>query len=198
MISADLLALDYTKATQQLVTFWSRLPKAEGQVCPKHSDFSSSQVNGNLPEIFISEWQDDGGLVVVQAGTVLDRLLGTDMTGLDIFEMTAEALREPEREYYGLLRDTPCAGMLTRSAPNHSGETVLYRTLQLPLLDPYGNVRYFVGTGAVLNKDRAELEYGFMTLGEMGIVSRHFFDIGTGLPAPSAPELKGDHIHFHA
>lgn len=198
MISPELLSLDYTKATAQLIEFWRRLPRPEGHFCPRFADFSSAQVNGSLPEIFLSEWLTDEDLVIIQTGTVLDRLLGYDLTGLNIFERTEPSLREAEKAYYQALRVTPCAGKLTRSAPNEKGEHLIYRTLQLPLLDPYGNVRYFVGTGAVLTKDKQLIERGLLNLGKLELVERHFFDIGAGLPAQTHRQAQtGPSIFYH-
>jgi len=199
MIAPELLRLDYTRATAQLIEFWRRLPRADGQICPRHSDFSSSQVNGSLPEVFVSEWQSEDDLVIIQTGTVLDRTLGLDLTGFNIFEMTEPAIRGAERAYYQTLRDTPCAGKLTRSAPHENGTSLFYRTLQLPLLDPFGNVRYFVGTGAVLNEDRELLEIGLLNLGALELVERHFFDIGAGLPdKPHRAQQAGPEVYYHS
>lgn len=198
LMSRSLEALRSSKATEQLIKFWSGLPCPEGQVCPKRSDFSSSQVNGTLPEVFLTEWQNADDLTIVQTGTVLDRMIGEDLTGTNVFEMTPEPLREAERDYYKALRDTPCAGMLTRSAPNRKGQHFYYRTLQLPLLDPFGNVRYFVGTGTVLEEGQIKLEFGNALFGDTELVERHFFDIGGGLPGKLVRRLEpGEHVYFH-
>lgn len=198
MLSPALKKLNYTKATANLIEFWSRLPRPDGQVCPRHSDFSSAQVNGTLPEIFVSEWITDEDLIVIQTGTVLDRLIGEDITGLNIFARTEPSIREEEYIYYRKLRDTPCAGKLTRSAPHENGSHLYYRTIQLPLLDPYGNVRYFVGTGAILNDDRELKDLGLLNLGALELVERHFFDIGAGLPEHKFPKsTNGTQIFYH-
>jgi hypothetical protein len=199
VLSTALKKLDYTNATARLIKFWEQLPRPKGQVCPKRSDFSTAQVNGTLPEIFVSEWVAPDELEIVQTGTVLDRLIGEDLTGAKIFEMTPAPLREAERAYYAALRDTPCAGMMTRSAPNRQGDHFYYRTLQLPLLGPYGEIRYFVGTGAVMNHDQLSLEIGNLRLGDLELVERHFFDIGAGLPPASIADTnKLGACQFHS
>ncbi|TNE60550.1 MAG: PAS domain-containing protein [Alphaproteobacteria bacterium] len=174
--------LRHSKATQDLVAFWRRLPRPEGQVCPKRSDFSSAQINGALPEVFVSEWYSDDVLAIVQAGTVLDRLLGVDITGQNIFDILPPELKEPERVYYRALRDQPCAGVLTRSANNLIGRPFVYRTIQLPLLDPFGKVRYFVGTGAAIEGKQLEQEFGQTNFKSIRLLERRFFDIGAGVP----------------
>ncbi|WP_286828665.1 MULTISPECIES: PAS domain-containing protein [Kordiimonas] len=176
--------LQHSKATQQLIQFWLNLPRPEGSVCPRRSDFSSAQINGSISEVFLSEWEDAEILRVVQAGTVLDRHIGIDMTGKNIFDMTPEELVEDERAYYKALRDQPCAGMITRSMINFADVPFVYRTIQLPLLDPFGNVRHFVGTGVVLKEEDIEREFGRRCFRRTRLVERHFFDIGAGLPPP--------------
>ncbi|MFC4347259.1 PAS domain-containing protein [Kordiimonas lipolytica] len=176
--------LQHSKATQQLVQFWLNLPRPEGQVCPRRSDFSSAQINGSISEVFLSEWEDSEVLRVVQAGTVLDRHIGIDMTGTNIFDMTPEELVEDERTYYKALRDQPCAGMITRSMINFADVPFVYRTIQLPLLDPFGKVVYFVGTGVVIEGDDLVAQFGRRSFRRTRLVERHFFDIGAGTPPP--------------
>jgi hypothetical protein len=191
--------LRHSKATENLVAFWSRLPRPQGQACPKRADFSSAKVNGMLPEMFLSEWNGDKNLIIVQSGTVLDRLIGEDITGSNLFDMIPFAFRAAEHRYYEALRDTPCAGMLTRSAPNHQNKHTIYRTIQLPLLDPFGKVCYFVGTGMVLDEAQIVAEGGEIDLNEMQLVERHFFDIGAGLPEPSiVSDDPTSKIYFHS
>ncbi|WP_262690569.1 PAS domain-containing protein [Kordiimonas aestuarii] len=177
--------LYHSKATQELVRFWLNLPRPEGLVCPKRSDFSSARINGSLPEVFLSEWYGNDALVVVQAGTVLDRLIGLDMTGKNIFDMTPPELVADERNYYQLLRDQPCAGFITRSMINFADKPFVYRTVQMPLLDPFHNVRYFVGTGFVIEGKQLEDEFGKVDFKKAKLVERHFFDIGAGVPDTS-------------
>jgi len=196
---STLQSLCYSKATEELVNFWTSLPCPEGQACPKRADFSSAKVNGMLPEIFLSEWDGDQDLIIVQTGTILDRLIGEDLTGSNLFEMTPAPLRGAERRYYEALRDTPCAGMLTRSAPNRLDKHFFYRTIQLPLLDPFGDVCYFVGTGTVLDEAQIVAERGKIDLDESILVERHFFDIGAGLPEPNiVTDDPASKIYFHS
>ena len=178
--------LHHSRATQELTRFWLNLPRPAGLVCPKRADFSSARINGSLPEVFLSEWYTDDALVVVQAGTVLDRLLGLDMTGKNIFDVIPPEIKKDELAYYHTLRDQPCAGMITRSALNFAGQPILYRTIQLPLLDPFENVRYFVGTGFVVEGEAAAKEFGTAKFTSARLVERHFFDIGAGVPETSA------------
>ncbi|TNE60551.1 MAG: PAS domain-containing protein [Alphaproteobacteria bacterium] len=178
----DLTDLHHSKATEHLIRFWLNLPRAEGQVCPKRSDFSSAQINGALPEVFVSEWQERDALVIVQAGTILDRLIGMDMTGRNIFDITPRTLVEDEQRYYKALRDQPCAGMITRNMVDFLNHSFVYRTLQLPLLDPFGKVRYFVGTGYSLSPAQMQAEFGRTCFKDTSLVDRRFYDIGADVP----------------
>ncbi len=189
--------LRHSQATQQLVRFWLDLPRAEGKVCPKRSDFSSAEINGSIAEVFLSEWEAEDRLCVVQAGTVLDRHIGIDMTGKNIFDMTPPELVEDERRYYKALRDQPCAGLITRSMINFVNKHFVYRTIQLPLLDPFGHVRYFVGTGIVFEGAALEREFGVREFNETRLVERRFFDIGAGVPSAdkTGPGSDGGPLH---
>lgn len=191
LMKSVLETLHHSKATQELVRFWLNLPRPDGEVCPKRSDFSSARINGSLPEVFLSEWYGDDALVVVQSGTILDRLIGLDMTGKNIFDMTPPELVHDERRYYQALRDHPCAGLITRSMINFADKPFIYRTIQLPLLDPFHNVRYFVGTGFLIEGEAMEAEFGKADFKRAKLVERRFFDIGAGVPA-SGPQGVND------
>lgn len=184
LIYDALQQLDYSKATRELVEFWLNLKRPDGQVCPRRSDFFSAQINGAIAETFMSEWDDEETLRIVQAGTILDRYIGFDLTGKNIFDVTAPELVDDERTYYKALRDQPCAGMITRSSVNYADVPFVYRTIQLPLLDPFGTVHYFVGTGVVLDEEDLEREFGRTCFRRTRLLERRFFDIGAGMPAP--------------
>ncbi len=184
--------LHHSKATQELIRFWLNLPRPAGSVCPKRSDFSSARINGSLPEVFLSEWYGDDALVVVQAGTILDRLIGLDMTGKNIFDMTPAELVHDERMYYKALREQPCAGLITRSMINFADKPFIYRTVQLPLIDPFHNVRYFVGTGFVIEGEQMEAEFGNIDFKKARLAERRFFDIGAGVPTEKATGAPDD------
>ena len=57
-----------------------------------------------------------------------------------------------------------------------------YRTVQMPLLDPFHKVRYFVGTGFVIEGKQMEAEFGKLDFKKAKLVERRFFDIGAGVP----------------
>jgi len=173
--------LKYSQATQELIACWRDLPRTDASVCPKRADFSSIRIGAFLAEVFISEWQNEDVLHIIQAGTKLDRLLGKDITGRNIFEVLPPELVDDERSYYKTLRETPCAGMITRHARNLNGRPFVYRTMQLPLLDPHGEIRYFVGTGVVLTDEVLEHEFGVSTF-KVELLERKYFDIGAGMP----------------
>lgn len=175
--------LTYSKATEELIACWYDLPRADGAVCPKRSDFSSIRIGAFLAEVFISEWKGSDDLQIIQAGTKLDRLLGRDITGINVFDILPPELVEEEREYYRILKETPCAGMITRHAKNLKGKPFVYRTMQLPLLDPRGDVHYFVGTGVALSHDTQVKEFGVLNDENVELLERKFFDIGAGAPS---------------
>lgn len=193
-----LTTLKHSDATAELVDFWSSLPRSDGQVCPRRTDFMSSRISKAISETFLSEWEDADTLRIIQAGTVLDRLIGMDMTDQNIFEMTPPELLNDEKRYYTALRARPCAGMITRSMINFSGNPFVYRTFHLPLLDPFGEVKYFVGTGVVFEGAAILREFGRAHFRRTRIVERRFFDIGAGVPSEDMVGKLGQGGPLHA
>lgn len=173
----------FSDATNALTEYWRRLPRMDGSLCPKKSDFSIVGVITFAAEIFLSEWVSDAELRILQAGTKLDQLLGKDLTKHNIFEILPPQLLDTERTYYGNLRNKPCAGVITRQALNLKGRPFVYRTVQLPLADEEGVARYFVGAGAVLDVEQIKSEFGSVDYDSIRLLERQYLDIGAGVPA---------------
>jgi len=172
----------FSTATNVLAEYWRSLPRGHKKQCPRRADFSITGIVQIVAETFLSEWSGPEELRIIQVGTKLDQLLGKDITQYNIFEILPPELLRQEKVYYQNLRTLPCAGVITRHAKNLKDRSFVYRTVQLPLLDDAGEVRYFIGTGSVLPDSQVEEEFGTLEYNDISLLDRRYLDIGAGRP----------------
>lgn len=180
----DLLqATHYNEATRTLTKHWLAMPRKTGAVCPQKEDFQFGKLGSCLNDIYMTEWMPDGALIVSVLGRNLISIIGSDITGSNVLESVPNYKTEEQVAYYTALRDQPCAGFVTRWGLNEVNRTFVYHTLQLPLLDRDGSVKYFVGSGLMRSGGRL-MSQASQGLDELMVEHQeyNFFDIGAGVP----------------
>lgn len=175
-------ALRYSEATEALARYWHDIDRRDGYFCPHRSDFQLTDIAPHLDEIYMSKWLRPGELIVLASGSKLVDMLGEDITGKNIFELTH--LREvPDQQiYYNKLRSQPCAGVLTRWGANMSERPFVYRTVQLPLIGDSGEVEFFIGTGVIRSAKKVSDRLSEDTKVNVQHHEYLLLDIGAGLP----------------
>lgn len=178
--------LSYSEATQALARYWLSVPRREGEICPRRSDFRLTEIAQYLDEIYMSQWVSHESLIILASGSKLVDILGEDITGKNIYGLVPTTYSRPQMDYYNALHDQPCAGALTRWGASLKERPFVYRTMQLPLSGDTGEVQFFVGTGVIRTtvaqgdrmaayEDRINVEQH----------ERIFIDIGAGVPDES-------------
>ena len=129
-----------------------------------------------LSELFIIEWHSIDEIIIKLSGTRLDRILGREVTGENIFNLLPAELCVEEKGYYQRLKDTGCAGMLTRAAQNLNNFPIVYRTVHLPLADNDGTLKYWIGTGSMLSEEQVRHEYAGVNFNTVLDLGREFYN----------------------
>jgi hypothetical protein len=174
---------DYSEATIALIDSWLKhVYDHEGQI-PKRFEFRLKTITPYLDEFFLSEWRSYNDMTILASGSKLVVALGVDLTGKNIFKYVPDENKKTQQDYYQKLQGQPCAGLLVRWGTNMKGRPFMYRTIQLPLKDRQGVVKYFIGTGFMKAIDG--LNYDTKEEGEIVNIDRQenvFLDIGCGIP----------------
>jgi len=116
------------------------------------------------------------------SGGQLDDLLGQDLTGENLYLKMPAHISNQERPYYNSLRTQPCAGRVIRYGDHSTGAEITYATIQLPLADLKGKIRFIVGTGQYLAPYPPDATSGLAIFESTKHVDLTYFDIGAGLP----------------
>ena len=162
----------------RLINFWKNLTKHNNQTIPPIEQVLTATLQDGFEKNYLSESSGDDNLVILWSGLILDEFVGKDIAGKNIFDLMPPDVAELEKNFYSNLKNTPCGGLLVRSTLKQSGERLTYRTIQLPLADGAGNIRYFVGTGEVPKGINGEpVNFDLLSTEEFG-----YIDLGYGIP----------------
>lgn len=178
-----LQALAYNEATKILVDYWLSLPRPSDTLCPARNDFRMMDVSEISDQLFLNERYSDDNICVVQSGGMINKQLGADLTGLNFLELLPPDQFSIERAYFKALSELPCAGYITRFSSQAEGRNFIYRSTHLPLLSNGGNVKFWVGTGAILEENKFPADQPTIRFGQLQTLEREYFDIGSGVPA---------------
>ncbi|MCJ9429721.1 PAS domain-containing protein [Kordiimonas marina] len=189
MKTASIDDLCFDDAATTMYDYWLSLPRPEGQVCPKRSDFDFDQVKEIDGSIYLSEWVSEDVLAVARCGDDINKFIGADLTGINMLQISIGETQERETAYYHLLRQTPCAGVLCRGSVDIKGQRARYFVLHLPLLDYANRPHYLIGVGRVFDFDGPG-SYAANRINDAVVLERKLVDIGAGLPPGFEPSQK--------
>lgn len=180
---AGLRALPGNSPIAQLLRVYAEVRASLGGRLPGRGDLGPDRLRELLGWVFLAEWAPPDSIVVRLSGTHIDYVLGTNVTGIDFFDLYTEEARPMFSRFYGHLTDRPCAGYTRRDVIVGGRETFDYHSLYLPLDGPPDRVP-IIGAVAVSGFQRlsAAVEAGarpdFRNLSRIGLI-----DLGDGVPA---------------
>lgn len=183
--------------TQKLTQIWLQTPRTTNTICPSFDDFIKAYgLKPSLAHVFLSQFITPRSIHILMSGGHLDQFLGTDLAGEDMFLQMPSHIANQERPFYNDLRLTPCAGRVIRVGTHTSGETCKYSTIQLPLADLDGKIRFIVGTGQFLAPVPQKDTSGHIVFDSIKYVELQYFDIGAGTPNVGSYDRSGHNLQW--
>jgi len=125
-----------TEGAQVLYSYWDRL--REGRLMPRAAEFDLVKIASILPNIMIYAPNEKDGFYFKFFGTALVRSIGTDLTGLELFDVLEKA--DVEKSNAGLRRviTEPIALVNRFNASASEGGDYESEHLMLPLANEAG------------------------------------------------------------
>ncbi len=113
----------------------------------------------------------------------MERLSGMADTGANYYDLIAGDLKPLMHQYHQTIFGTPCGAYVGDVITTRSGATYLFETMQFPLCDENGNVRYLLAYGYGRNPtdELGDRDVSDRTGGH--IRELHYMDLGAGAPA---------------
>lgn len=181
-MSKELNNLRYCDTAAAVTDLWLSLPRRDGSLCPEKKDFSPVKLGKYLSSVVLYERMDSNRIIVRVAGTQIREFLGSEITGQNLIDIFPPEFVPAYITYYDNLRAYPCAGIVERPIRVMGGAAYLVKTLQLPLMDENGEIKYFFGTSqfSPLPKQFTDIRSAAMTASRNLKIQYH--DIGAGTP----------------
>ncbi|HUC69483.1 MAG TPA: PAS domain-containing protein [Stellaceae bacterium] len=182
-----LLAAPHDQTNRHFIAAWLGW-RRPGQLLPKRSALKLEDIKPLLGRVVLFELVSPDDIRVKVAGSQLRDHINFEATGCSFAELTPPGQWPLRRFRFNEMAARPCgAWMINRETETHSGETVSFETVTLPI-DPEGpgKPRLLISNVAVLGaiyeppaKDRPPLIYLAAEF--------RFLDLGAGIPARTEP-----------
>lgn len=130
--------------TKLIYGYWNEV--RHGRLAPRRFDIEPARIAGILAETMILEHGEDGGIRFRLAGTRIAEQFGTELRGMDFFELWSPEERGGLRHQLDLLRARGGALVLDIEAATATGRTVAFEAILLPLVHTRDEVDRLLGS----------------------------------------------------
>ncbi|MEX0299770.1 MAG: PAS domain-containing protein [Kordiimonas sp.] len=167
---------------KQLSDYYQNLFNAQGGV-PARSDINPLHLKKILSWVLLAEWHGPKNLVPTVVGSDIDDALGSNFTGVNMFDYYPAEVAEGMQEYYQNILIQPCGGFLVRDVAKKNGAVGTLEALMFPLHDERGLRNRLIGSMFIKNKETAQPNNpDKRTFTSMAITKVEYQDIGLVCP----------------
>ena len=169
-------------AVGRLVEAYRDARREAGGRPPARVALGPERLRGILGWEFLAVWRAPASIVVRLSGVHIDYVLGTNVTGIDFFDLYPPEARDGFARFYAAIAGGPCGGYTRRDVVVGGHETYDYHSVYLPLA-PEGDVVPMIGAVSIAGFERraeiagADHRPDFRWMTRMAV-----FDLGDGVP----------------
>ena len=135
--------------SQTLYGYWNDI--RAGRLAPKRFEIEPSQIASMLPDTFILERIDGDTCRFRLAGTRIGEAFGSEFRGLNILALVGDEDRITLQRQISVIARQGAAGVFTFNSETHTGQTVRWEMLILPLVHLHNDVDRFLGSVAMID-----------------------------------------------
>lgn len=175
--------MDKTENFDNFLKTWEMLPRKNHPFLPSRHDCNPATLGALLPQTALFHYEGKHKLIIQFVGTEMERLSGLTATGSNYYDLIADDLKPLLNFHHKTVFGTPCGAYVGDVITTRAGSTYLFETMQFPVCDENGIVKYLLAYG-----------YGWNPTGELGdrdvsdrtgqhIRDLHYMDLGAGAPS---------------
>lgn len=136
-----------------------------------------------LSWVLLLEWRGPRYVVPTVVGSAIDEAMGSNFTGVNMFDYYPEAVQAAHETYYLTILTHPCGGYLERNVSKKNGAVGTLEALMFPLKDQQGQVNRLIGSMFFTNKELPQPHIpDKRTFTHMSVSKIEYRDIGYGVP----------------
>lgn len=167
-------------SSQALLAYWREI--RGGELVPSRSNFRPGDVTRLLPSLLLLEYRDPDALVYRLTGTEIVERMGTDFTGMNLFDLVLPHQLAGSRCMFNALRRQPCGLVVRTELLSKYNTAFVAELIYLPLLNREGEITQLVSVVSVIKRYQPGKKSG--DIQSMTALESIYVDIGAGVPAP--------------
>ncbi|NQW08311.1 MAG: PAS domain-containing protein [Alphaproteobacteria bacterium] len=173
----DLPALG--EQSRRFAEHWESLPKID--LIPSRAAFEPERLGPILANVVIHELISPELITLRLVGTAVVDDYGQEITGRNYLDFVEEERRPKASRAIHLICEQPCGMLVHLRSTTHSGKILTRESIALPMRNDDGKAAlvYFCSSPA---RERETFIDERDELRVMGVLQRHFIDIGAGVP----------------
>lgn len=175
--------MDKTENFENFLNVWDKLPRNHHNFLPSKDDCSPSNFGSMIAQTALLRYDARYELRVLFMGTEMERLSGMGTTGENYYSLISDDLKPLMNFHHKTVFHTPCGAYVGDVITTKSGNSYLFETMQFPVCDNNGQVRFLLAYG-----------HGRRPTGDLGlrevsdrtgqhIRDLHYMDLGAGAPS---------------
>ncbi|WP_262691125.1 PAS domain-containing protein [Kordiimonas aestuarii] len=171
---------------------WHMLPRSAHKLVPCKRDITPMQFGEMLQNIGIAEAVGHQDMRVLFYGSGIERVSGLKVTGKNYYDLLPPEFVKPLSVFHAYVLGTPCGAYVGDVVTTPGGSKYLYETLQYPLADEQGVVKYLMVYGLGRKPFGEEGDRDNANIGRDSIKEMRYLDLGAGAPA-----ARIENFEFH-
>lgn len=158
------------------------MPRRAHPFLPCRKDCTPARLGAFLPQIGIAEFKKPGQLDVLFYGSELERASGLKITGMNYYDLLPNEFRGPMLKFHEYIFGVPCGAYIADFVRTEAGNQYLYESVQFPLADEDGTVRFILVHGRGRKPFTDTTDRMVTGMGRRAIKEMHYLDLGAGAP----------------
>lgn len=177
--------MNSTKNFEQFLDVWNKLPRNSHPFLPSKDDCNPTNFGALLPQTALLRYDGKYELTILFVGTEMERLSGLTVSGENYYSLISDDLKPLMNFHHKTVFTTPCGAYVGDVITPLSGSSYLFETLQFPICDRDGKVRYLLAYGHSRSPAESLNERDINDRTGQHIRDLHYMDLGAGAPSSS-------------
>lgn len=175
--------MEKTENFEEFLTTWEALPRTNHKFLPSKNDCNPVTLGPLLPQTALFQYEGKFRLTIQFIGTEMERLSGMAETGANYYDLITDELKPLMHQYHKAIFGVPCGAYVGDVITTRSGSTYLFETMQFPITDENGEVRYLLAYGYGRNPADEPDNRDVSDRTGKHIRDLHYMDLGAGAPS---------------
>ncbi len=185
-----LSSLELSEEFDTFLAYWDALPRERHPFLPSKQHITPARFGGVIQNIGIAERIGDLDMRVLFYGSGIERVSGIKVTGQNYYDLLPQEFVKPLSIFHAYVFEIPCGAYVGDIVTTSSGAQYLYETIQYPMVNEDGEVKYLLVYGLGRKPYGEESDRVSATIGRANIKEMHYIDMGAGAPSAHIENFK--------